>query len=185
MAHLSPVFDELADSFDALAENMAALNMVASSLDDFNESFAAFLYGLRVNAYTTDFPEAPNKINFEIDARRRRKQAAEQSALDQDNDAATEDHEDDDLKDIQHSSRSASVASFSTSGRGGTTSRGRGRGGIGRAGKPMTAARRRERLVQWASTVIDTLEIKYREEQPFRSEMEAVLIVLRTNADGL
>ena len=57
LAHLEPLFTELADSFESLALNTAALNSIHANLNNFNEDFAAFLYGLKLNAYTTDFVE--------------------------------------------------------------------------------------------------------------------------------
>lgn len=55
LEHLFHVFAELSEGFEDLAVNFEALNAVCESLDSFNEGFASFLYGLRVNAYTTEF----------------------------------------------------------------------------------------------------------------------------------
>jgi len=55
LAVLAPAFAELADSVEDLAVNMEGMDAVCQSLADFNEAFAGFLLGLRMNAYTSDF----------------------------------------------------------------------------------------------------------------------------------
>lgn len=57
LGHLAPAFAELAEAVEDLAVNFEALDAINQSLDEFNESFAGLLVGLRVNAYTSEFPE--------------------------------------------------------------------------------------------------------------------------------
>lgn len=57
LAHLEPLISELADSLEVLAENFTRLDAINTELDDFNEAFAGFLYGLQMNAYAADFTE--------------------------------------------------------------------------------------------------------------------------------
>ncbi|GAA6021778.1 hypothetical protein JCM11491_007243 [Sporobolomyces phaffii] len=71
LAHLAPVFSELSDSIADLCANAHALADVATHLDRFNEGFASYLYGLRINSYTFDFKHPPNKINFDLASERR------------------------------------------------------------------------------------------------------------------
>lgn len=54
---LEPGFAELADSMADLEANMMHLQLMDESLARFNENFAAFLYGLNMNAFCVDFPE--------------------------------------------------------------------------------------------------------------------------------
>lgn len=57
LAHLAPVFAELADAVSDLTANCEQLQRVNERLDGFNEAFAAWLFGLRANGYTVDFLE--------------------------------------------------------------------------------------------------------------------------------
>ncbi|KAL3461355.1 DASH complex subunit Dam1-domain-containing protein [Aspergillus heterothallicus] len=70
---LEPQFAELADSMADLEANFMHLQLMHESLTRFSESFAAFLYGLNMNAFCVDFPEAPISESF-----RRAKQAEAQ-----------------------------------------------------------------------------------------------------------
>ncbi|KIV96357.1 hypothetical protein PV10_00238 [Exophiala mesophila] len=56
---LEPQFAELADSMADLEANLMHLQLMHESLSRFSESFASFLYGLNMNAFVVDFPEAP------------------------------------------------------------------------------------------------------------------------------
>ncbi|PYH46854.1 DASH complex subunit DAM1 [Aspergillus saccharolyticus JOP 1030-1] len=72
---LEPQFAELADSMADLEANFMHLQLMHESLTRFSESFASFLYGMNMNAFCVDFPEAPIPESF-----RRAKQAESQSA---------------------------------------------------------------------------------------------------------
>ncbi|KAF7591378.1 DASH complex subunit dam1 [Aspergillus hancockii] len=67
---LEPQFAELADSMADLETNFMHLQLMHESLTRFSESFASFLYGLNMNAFCVDFPDAPIAESF-----RRAKQA--------------------------------------------------------------------------------------------------------------
>ncbi|GAD93035.1 DASH complex component Dam1, putative [Paecilomyces variotii No. 5] len=71
---LEPQFAELADSMADLEANFMHLQLMHESLTRFSESFASFLYGLNMNAFCVDFPEAPISESF-----RRAKQAENQA----------------------------------------------------------------------------------------------------------
>ncbi|EKD14198.1 dash complex subunit [Drepanopeziza brunnea f. sp. 'multigermtubi' MB_m1] len=59
-----PSFAELSDSMADLELNFMNLQVLNDSLSRFSENFASFLYGLNMNAFTTDFPEAPISDSF-------------------------------------------------------------------------------------------------------------------------
>ncbi|KAJ5679768.1 hypothetical protein N7462_008012 [Penicillium macrosclerotiorum] len=61
---LEPQFAELADSMADLEANLMHLQLMHESLTRFTESFASFLYGLNMNAFCVDFPEAPITDSF-------------------------------------------------------------------------------------------------------------------------
>ncbi|EIT76553.1 DASH complex subunit Dam1-domain-containing protein [Aspergillus flavus] len=61
---LEPQFAELADSMADLEANFMHLQLMHESLTRFSESFASFLYGLNMNAFCVDFPEAPIPESF-------------------------------------------------------------------------------------------------------------------------
>ncbi|EHA18519.1 hypothetical protein ASPNIDRAFT_47301 [Aspergillus niger ATCC 1015] len=73
---LEPQFAELADSMADLEANFMHLQLMHESLTRFSESFASFLYGLNMNAFCVDFPEAPIPESF-----RRAKQAEAQNGM--------------------------------------------------------------------------------------------------------
>ncbi|KAF2144477.1 uncharacterized protein K452DRAFT_325077 [Aplosporella prunicola CBS 121167] len=61
---LEPQFAEFSDSMADLEANLMHLQLMHESLARFSESFAAFLYGLNMNAFCVDFPEAPVPESF-------------------------------------------------------------------------------------------------------------------------
>jgi DASH complex subunit DAM1 len=54
---LESQFAELSDGMADLEANFMHLQLMHESLARFSESFAAFLYGLNMNAFCVDFPE--------------------------------------------------------------------------------------------------------------------------------
>ncbi|MCJ1367362.1 DASH complex subunit dam1 [Acarospora aff. strigata] len=61
---IEPAFAELSDSMADLEANFMHLQLMHESLSRFSESFASFLYGLNMNAFCVDFPEAPTSDSF-------------------------------------------------------------------------------------------------------------------------
>ena len=59
LAALDMAFADLADSFADFQSNMQQICDLGDEVGRFDESFASFLYGLNVNAFCVDFPEAP------------------------------------------------------------------------------------------------------------------------------
>jgi hypothetical protein len=53
-------FAELSDAMADLEQNFMQLQLMHESLARFSESFAAFLYGMNMNAFCVDFPEVCN-----------------------------------------------------------------------------------------------------------------------------
>ncbi|KAK0384232.1 hypothetical protein NLU13_8320 [Sarocladium strictum] len=62
-----PAFAELSDAMADLEANMMHFQLMHESLARFSESFASFLYGLNMNAFCVDFPEAPVAESFRRD----------------------------------------------------------------------------------------------------------------------
>ncbi|KAK8254605.1 DASH complex subunit Dam1-domain-containing protein [Phyllosticta capitalensis] len=78
---LEPGFAELSDSMADLEANMMHLQLMHESLARFSESFAAFLYGLNMNAFCVDFPEAPIHESFQRErVRERAREAVERAS---------------------------------------------------------------------------------------------------------
>lgn len=59
--------EELSDSMATLDSNMQQLQTVHESLSRFSESFSAFLYGIKMNAWCVEFSEAPSGESFNRD----------------------------------------------------------------------------------------------------------------------
>ncbi|KAG0298238.1 hypothetical protein BGZ98_000267 [Dissophora globulifera] len=62
---LDDPIDQLSAAADQLVEKMAVVADIHAGLAHFNESFGAFLYGLKMNADNIEWPEAPTKRSFE------------------------------------------------------------------------------------------------------------------------
>ena len=54
LAHLAGVYAELSEAIEDLAVNFEALDAINEDLGQFNEGLACLLYGLRMNAYTSN-----------------------------------------------------------------------------------------------------------------------------------
>ncbi|CAH0050103.1 unnamed protein product [Clonostachys solani] len=65
-----PAFAELSDAMADLEANMMHFQLMHESLARFSESFASFMYGLNMNAFCVDFPEAPVPESFARDRSR-------------------------------------------------------------------------------------------------------------------
>ncbi|KAI5793870.1 DASH complex subunit Dam1-domain-containing protein [Peziza echinospora] len=61
---LEPAFAELSDALTNLDDNFIEMQAMHDSLSRFTESFSSFLYGLNMNAFCVDFPEAPVAESF-------------------------------------------------------------------------------------------------------------------------
>lgn len=64
-----------------LEANMMHLQLMHESLSRFGESFAAFLYGLNMNAFVVDFPEGPSKEGLGRWERRNNKKGGGEESL--------------------------------------------------------------------------------------------------------
>ncbi|KZF18898.1 hypothetical protein L228DRAFT_251768 [Xylona heveae TC161] len=65
LANLEMAFAELSEYMVDLEANFMHLHIMHESIARFSESFASFLYGLNMNAFCVDFPEAPVLDSFE------------------------------------------------------------------------------------------------------------------------
>lgn len=54
----------LAEETTALQDNFAQLAEIQQALSTFNENFAAFLYGIKMNAFCVEWPEAPTEASL-------------------------------------------------------------------------------------------------------------------------
>ena len=78
---LEPQFAELADSMADLEANFMHLQLMHESLARFGESFAGFLYGLNMNAFVVDFPEAPEREGIKRWGREMRRREREREGI--------------------------------------------------------------------------------------------------------
>ncbi|KAH8923088.1 hypothetical protein BT69DRAFT_1281755, partial [Atractiella rhizophila] len=152
-------------------------------INAFNESFASFLYGMKVNAYTTTFVEAPTAHSFALAPifQQRRQQPQRSMASVQPLRSQTPAGEttvmesrtgveETFISDQGQISRVESSIPVPSKGGSSTNSKGK----IGK-----------KALLNFTSQVIDTLPIMYREQQSHRLEMEAVLEELRLQPEGI
>lgn len=165
-----------------LAGNLEQLDGVNKGLDGFNEAFAGYLYGLRMNTYTADFDEvrppssprglsqltralqAPTKLNFDLSAALHPPPSffppasptfSHASLSSDDNHTAGNKT----TADVESSFMSF-VDTAKPAVRGGGTGRGRGRGG-----KVVLTKRKKDEMMAFADGIIQLLPIKFREQQ--------------------
>ncbi len=55
LGFLEPALSNYADEIETLGANLQALKELEKSLEDFNEGFASYLYGLKMNAFLTEW----------------------------------------------------------------------------------------------------------------------------------
>lgn len=80
---LSSKFIDLNDGFAQFEANLQRLQHVHESITSFNESFASFLYGIQMNAWCVEFPEAPSGDSFARYQQRLEQLAREKAAREQ------------------------------------------------------------------------------------------------------
>jgi DASH complex subunit DAM1 len=54
---LAPALSDLVDEIEGLHANLLGIGQLSTSLGVFNEGFAGFLYGLRMNAFSVEWPQ--------------------------------------------------------------------------------------------------------------------------------
>ncbi|RCK63290.1 DASH complex subunit DAM1 [Candida viswanathii] len=65
-AEITEKFSDIAKSLETLDSNMHDLNRIHDNLSNqFNESFASFLYGLSMTMWCVDFPGCPSRVEWE------------------------------------------------------------------------------------------------------------------------
>ncbi|KAI3482371.1 hypothetical protein L1887_54926 [Cichorium endivia] len=87
LSFLQGAMSDLAEEVGVLKLNLESIEAVHDSLHSFNENFAMYMYGLKMNAYCVEWPEAPLADNFER-AEKRIAQQAQQYAAQHDLDMA-------------------------------------------------------------------------------------------------
>lgn len=65
LSFLNQAIEDLAYETATLQSNLEAVDEIQGALHTFDESFALFLYGLKMNAFCVEWPEAPGEENFE------------------------------------------------------------------------------------------------------------------------
>lgn len=201
LGFLEPAMAELADETETLHTNLAALHSLSDSLHIFNESFAAYLYAMEMNALTTDWPQAPTDASYELAKRRIEEDArAAQAALQAAAKAAAEAERQAALE--AEESRAALAAGNDTlaSTSGPFTSKSKAPIGILKntatsstnpqkkkvvSKAKMSAKERRERSLQ-IDKVVSNLPLEYRGQDPtLRRNVESVIETLMDNPQGL
>ncbi|EGG10035.1 uncharacterized protein MELLADRAFT_103364 [Melampsora larici-populina 98AG31] len=201
---ISPLFSDLSDSIQDLHTNLIRLDQVCENLNGFNQSFSSYLYGLRMIYYTTDFDEAPDEIGFK--EFKKRKVEIEEMRLklklveDEKKMSNSLDHHrfDQDVSGYEQADQSSTSGiaqnrdyskphqpvqstSHQASGSG---SGSRGPSQQPKSFKSQTKAQQKQ-LLRSTEPIMKTLPIKFREQQPSRSEMEKVICLLFLNPNGL
>ncbi|GAA6016384.1 hypothetical protein JCM10207_003846 [Rhodosporidiobolus poonsookiae] len=212
LAHLAPLFAELADAVADLAHNADQLDRLADKVRESNEAFAAWLLGLRANGYTVDFLDAPARVNFDLHEERIADRERASSAAFLASHQQQQAHDSDasppasPSRAHQHAHAHAHAASETTfvtndepsfvdggeepprSGSAARGGRGAARGGAaarGRGGKAVggpVTKRRKEEMAAFADPILPLLPISLRENR--RMECERVLWALKERAGG-
>ncbi|TFK73398.1 hypothetical protein BDN72DRAFT_814659 [Pluteus cervinus] len=77
LGFIEPAMAEFVDETEALQANVEGMKHLSESLATFNESFASWLYVMKMNALTTDWPQAPIDASFELAKRRQAERDAQ------------------------------------------------------------------------------------------------------------
>ncbi|SNX84691.1 uncharacterized protein MEPE_03400 [Melanopsichium pennsylvanicum] len=80
LSFLQGAIIDLAEEVGVLEINLESVEAVHKSLYSFNENFAMYIYGLKMNAYCVEWPEAPLYDNFERAEKRIAQQAQQYAA---------------------------------------------------------------------------------------------------------
>lgn len=80
LSFLQGAMTDLAEEVGVLQLNLENVEAVHESLHSFNENFAMYIYGLKMNAYCVEWPEAPLHDNFERAEKRIAQQAQQYAA---------------------------------------------------------------------------------------------------------
>ncbi|KAK6537949.1 DASH complex subunit dam1 [Orbilia ellipsospora] len=149
---ITPFFAELEDGLNILHDNLLQLQQIHENINKFNENFSAMIYGMEMNAFCVDFPEAPIPDSFrreEEAAREAERFAALQPAPRSEHDAETTFMTNDTFVEqpITPASKNprTPVRRGQTAGRGRGTEASRGRGNTGRGGASSSSGTGRGR----------------------------------------
>ncbi|KNZ59850.1 hypothetical protein VP01_1652g5 [Puccinia sorghi] len=188
--HLAPLFADLSDAITDLHINLSNLDLVCQDLDGFNESFAAFIYGLRVNSYLTDFDQAPKLRSFKDALAHKQMNQLEEQAnkiqyenIHQNNNHQQEESFISNDRSINNKPTNQPNNKILTHQQliGSTTT------ATGPKPKNYTQANKNQQkqLIKFTEKIMPALPLKFREQQPHRHEMELVIILLKLYPNGL
>ncbi|CED83162.1 DAM1 [Phaffia rhodozyma] len=213
--HLASSFAELTDELDTLHQNNCSMVALSRSLAEFNEGFAGFLFGLRMNAFSVEFPQAPSDLSYEMHANRPMAHStapapsspnpaspsrfgspvAKNPAHPADMTYMTQHsqysfaNEEEALDNVKARAAAGGNTRGGQSGARGTTSagaRGRGARGRGRGGTSTGGAAARKLREAKISSMMDTLPLEFRGSQPALTQaMERVISSLMNSPTGL
>ncbi|KAE8210383.1 hypothetical protein CF327_g5741 [Tilletia walkeri] len=65
LAFMTAAMADLSHETSILQSNLEAVNSIHEALGVFDENFSMYLYGLKMNAFCVEWPEAPTEENFE------------------------------------------------------------------------------------------------------------------------
>ncbi|KAK4051037.1 DASH complex subunit dam1 [Microbotryomycetes sp. JL201] len=187
LQHLSQLFAELADSMSDLTVKLEDLAQINNDLDGFNQAFASYLYGLRINAYTADFLEASRHSLRSLQPPSPQFAPVHDDMHHQNQDSSPPGSPSASMApnmtmDSEHSFAPAMLPTSRGGGNVGARGRGRGRGG--KAGTVMTK-KMKDELAAFSDSIVQLMPIKFREDPERRAEVEKVVSVLRRNPGGL
>jgi DASH complex subunit DAM1 len=63
---LEPAITELVDEAATLASNVQRLNALHEALGTFNEGFSAYMYAIKMNAFSMAWPEVSGRCRSEV-----------------------------------------------------------------------------------------------------------------------
>lgn len=174
---LSPAFSELADSMSDLQTNFEHLGAIHDSIAGFNEAFASFLYGMKMNAFCVEFPEAPVAESFRRAEIQRQQTTSRHSAAF--HNANLLDAGNNEYADTTFVTNDVSSISFEAAPPPAIKKAPVTKGPVKKKAAPPT------QLKQLQKKVIDSLPVKYRDLGPHRNAMETIIKALKENPEGL
>ncbi|CAG8601873.1 8659_t:CDS:2 [Paraglomus brasilianum] len=146
----------LADAFTGLQAKFENLQEVHETFLTFNQSFSAFLYGIKMNAHCVEFPEAPSAESFQHVAQ---KTEIECDISDEEASSQKEEQKPPQPSQSKVKPKSKQLIQPSKS--------------------------RAMNIKKFITRLMNGLPLKYREQQPHRNNMELMVKLLVTNPEGL
>ncbi|KAJ7644286.1 hypothetical protein FB45DRAFT_975833 [Roridomyces roridus] len=173
VAFLDAAISELADETERLQVNVEGIKHLSDSLATFNESFASWLYVMKINSLTTDWPQAPTEASLEMAKRRAERDAIAATEAMQQAKAAAAAREAEMTKTMEQTDIDITYAGLTTTATSVTSNKPAGKK---KPGKPkLTAKEKKERSIE-IEKVISCLPLEFRGSDPnLRRNMESVI----------